>query len=94
MFERVLGLGLMNHPGSIFVLIFYLFVITWPGIAVSVKRWHDIDVSGWWVLIGLVPYVGWLILLVFNGFSRGSIGRNRFGPDPIRDFPSTNSEAL
>lgn len=69
-------------------------VIIWPGIAVSVRRWHDIDVSGWWALIGLVPYVRWIILLVFNGFGRGTMGRNRFGPDPIRDFPSTDSEVL
>ncbi len=71
-----------------------IVILLWPSVAVSVKRWHDIDVSGWWVLVNFIPYVGWLIVLVFNGFSRGTIGKNRFGADPIRAFPTSNSEAL
>jgi uncharacterized membrane protein YhaH (DUF805 family) len=57
-------------------------VLLWPGIAVSVKRWHDRGKSGWWVLINLVPFVGWIWALVENGFLRGSAGANRFGPAP------------
>lgn len=57
-------------------------LLLWPGIAVSVKRWHDRDKSGWWVLVNLVPFVGWLWALVENGFLRGSAGVNRFGPGP------------
>ena len=36
-----------------------------PGLAVTVRRLHDTDRSGWWMLIGLVPLVGGIILLVF-----------------------------
>jgi uncharacterized membrane protein YhaH (DUF805 family) len=57
-------------------------VILWPSLAVSVKRWHDVDKSGWWVLIGLVPAIGGLIALVFNGFIAGTPGPNRFGSPP------------
>ena len=36
-----------------------------PSLAVAVRRLHDIGKSGWWILIGFVPLVGWLILLYF-----------------------------
>jgi uncharacterized membrane protein YhaH (DUF805 family) len=36
-----------------------------PSIAVACRRLHDTDRSGWWQLIGLVPFIGWIVLLVF-----------------------------
>jgi uncharacterized membrane protein YhaH (DUF805 family) len=56
-------------------------VVGWPCIAVSVKRFHDRNKSGWWVLINLIPVVGVLWTLVENGLLRGSVGPNRFGED-------------
>lgn len=50
-------------------------------LAVSVRRWHDVDKSGWWVFIGLVPVVG-IYALVMNGFVRGTPGDNGFGSQP------------
>jgi uncharacterized membrane protein YhaH (DUF805 family) len=58
-------------------------LLVWPALAVSVKRWHDRDKSGWWVLLNLVPVVGWLWALIDNGFLRGTDGPNRFGEDPL-----------
>jgi uncharacterized membrane protein YhaH (DUF805 family) len=55
--------------------------LLWPGLAVSVKRWHDRNKSGWWVLINLVPLLGFVWALVENGFLRGTAGPNRFGED-------------
>lgn len=52
-----------------------------PGIAVQVRRFHDQDKSGWFVLLNFVPFVGWIIVLVFM-FLSGTSGSNRFGPDP------------
>ena len=52
-----------------------------PSIAVQVRRFHDQDRSGWMVLIGLIPYVGGIIVLVFMCLE-GTRGPNRFGPDP------------
>ena len=71
---RIAGLGADLAHMTMNVL------LLWPGIAVSVKRWHDRGKSGWWVLINLVPFVGWIWALVENGFLRGSAGPNRFGP--------------
>jgi len=59
----------------------YDLAIFIPSLAVAVRRLHDTDKSGWWVLIGLVPAVGWIILLVLLALD-GTHGPNRFGPDP------------
>jgi uncharacterized membrane protein YhaH (DUF805 family) len=61
-------------------------LLVWPALAVSVKRWHDRDKSGWWVLLNLLPVIGWLWALVDNGFLRGTDGPNRYGDDPLRDL--------
>ncbi len=53
-----------------------------PSIAVDVRRLHDLDKSGWWLLIGLIPMIGWIILIVWFA-SKGTSGDNRFGPDPL-----------
>ena len=37
-----------------------LVITIWPALAISVKRWHDRGKSGWWVLIGLIPIIGFI----------------------------------
>ena len=59
-------------------------LLLWPAIAVSAKRWQDRNRSPWWVLIVLVPVIGWLWALIDNGFVKGSAGPNRFGAAPPR----------
>lgn len=54
----------------------------WPGIANGVKRCHDRDRSGWFLLVSLIPIVGiWVLIEVW--FLRGTMGENRFGSDPV-----------
>jgi uncharacterized membrane protein YhaH (DUF805 family) len=55
--------------------------LLWSAVAVSVKRWHDRDKSGWWALVQFVPVIGLVWTLVENGLLRGTLGRNRFGAD-------------
>lgn len=52
-----------------------------PSWAVSVRRLHDLDRSGWWILLGLIPFVGGIILLIWF-VTEGSLGNNRYGPNP------------
>lgn len=52
---------------------------------VGVKRLHDIDKSGWWMLLLFVPIVGALALFVMNGFIAGTPHANRFGEPPSAD---------
>ncbi|MFD1886661.1 DUF805 domain-containing protein [Paenibacillus wenxiniae] len=59
----------------------YSLAVFLPGLGVVVRRLHDTDRSGWWVLIALAPFVGPIILLVFMCLE-GNPGDNRFGSDP------------
>ena len=61
--------------------LYSLWVII-PGLAVTVRRLHDLDKSGWHLLLGLIPLVGAIILLVWY-CNEGTRGPNRFGPDPL-----------
>ena len=59
-----------------------LLLFFWMLFAIAVKRYHDHDSSGWWSVLGLVPFFGQLGLLVSLGILKGKEGDNRFGPDP------------
>jgi uncharacterized membrane protein YhaH (DUF805 family) len=61
-------------------------VLLWTELAVSAKRWHDRDKSGWWALLQFVPVIGTLWTLVENGLLRGTPGPNRFGEDVTDGF--------
>jgi uncharacterized membrane protein YhaH (DUF805 family) len=66
------------------LLIFgYIFALAWSGIAVGIKRYHDRNKSGFWVLIQFVPFIGAIWYFVETGFLTGTPGPNRFGPDPL-----------
>ncbi|MEP7007238.1 MAG: DUF805 domain-containing protein [Sphingomonas bacterium] len=53
-----------------------------PSLAVQVRRFHDQDLSGWFVLLGFIPYVGGIVIIVFMCLP-GTKGDNRYGPDPL-----------
>lgn len=57
-----------------------------PNIAVAIRRLHDRDKSGWWLLLVLIPLIGAIILIVWF-VVRGTAGANRFGPDPLQVQP-------
>jgi uncharacterized membrane protein YhaH (DUF805 family) len=72
------SLGLHGKPlGSIYYLVTLL-----PTLAVGARRLHDTDRSGWWLLLGMVPFIGLIVLLVWFCI-KGSNGYNSFGPDPL-----------
>jgi uncharacterized membrane protein YhaH (DUF805 family) len=76
-------LGLSGMIGGVYgpLTTLFLLAIIIPSIAVQVRRFHDQDKSGWFVLLSLIPFVGGLIVLVFMCLE-GTRGPNRFGPDP------------
>lgn len=69
-----------GRGGGLLQTIYGLAVLI-PSIAVGIRRLHDTDRSGWWILIALVPCVGFIVLLIFY-IQHGTRGANRFGPDP------------
>ena len=72
-FSAVSNIGLLSGIYSLAVLI--------PTLAVMVRRLHDIDRTGWWILINLIPLIGTIVLLVF-ALTPGTPGSNQYGPDP------------
>ena len=66
---------------SIVVIIAFILSV-WISFAIQAKRWHDLDQSGWWTLMGLIPYLN-VIVLIILGFIKGTNGANRFGVDPL-----------
>ncbi len=59
-------------------------VLIYPTIALAAKRWHDRNKSAWWILIAIIPIIGWIWALVETGFLRGTVGSNTYGPDPLQ----------
>lgn len=74
----VFGIGVFSNP---IVFQVYALATFLPFLAVEVRRLHDIGRPGWWWLFGLVPVLGWIVLVVFCA-TDGVAGDNRYGPDP------------
>ena len=70
----------MNYEGGLVANLWALANLL-PGIAVSIRRLHDINRSGWWLFIALIPLVGWIILIVWD-CQEGTAGDNQYGPPP------------
>jgi uncharacterized membrane protein YhaH (DUF805 family) len=78
--DSILGGGGALGSYGLFSIVVMLGLLI-PSLAVGVRRLHDTDRSGWWLLIVLIPLVGAIVLLVFLVLE-GTKGDNRFGPDP------------
>lgn len=59
----------------------YVLAVLLPSLGVSVRRLHDIDRSGWWLLVGLIPLVGHVVLLLFC-VKDSHPGYNPYGASP------------
>lgn len=73
MFDALAGIGLLQAVYSLGVVV--------PALAVSVRRLHDTDRSGWWILIGLIPVIGTIWFIVLTVLD-GQPEENRYGADP------------
>ena len=81
--DAAIGTGSPESGGGLLSGIWGLITLI-PAILVDIKRWHDRDKSGWWMLIVLVPIIGWIWFIIELGFLKGTPGPNRFGP-PVTD---------
>ena len=80
----MLGLSAFGEDGSQPLSTLVSLILLLPGIAVGVRRLHDIDRSGWWMLIVLIPVIG-VLVLIYWAVQRGTDGENRFGAGGERD---------
>lgn len=76
----ILSAALGEKAGNAVIALVWLALIV-PNLAMIVRRLHDTDRSGWWVLISFLPLIGGLILFVFEVLP-GTPGENRFGNQP------------
>lgn len=75
---------------SMFFMVLYTLVslaLFLPGLAVSVRRLHDTGRSGWWLLISFIPFLGFIVLLVWFCME-GDNGPNEYGEDPKQVEPA------
>lgn len=78
--DNVLGLTVVGLPYGVFYFI-YAFAVLIPGLAVAIRRLHDVGKSGWMILITFIPLVGsiWLIVLMVTD---SDLGENQYGANP------------
>jgi uncharacterized membrane protein YhaH (DUF805 family) len=74
-------IGSVNARGYGLLSGIYALLVVIPLLAVTVRRFHDTDSSGWWILLGLFPFLGFAAILFFC-VEDGTAGDNRYGPDP------------
>jgi uncharacterized membrane protein YhaH (DUF805 family) len=74
----VFGIGVFSNP-----VLFQIYALATllPFLAVEVRRLHDTGRTGWWWVFGLVPVLGWIVLVIFCA-TDGAAGDSRYGPDP------------
>lgn len=74
---------LFNNASNygIFSTIWWMAILL-PYLGVGVRRLHDLNKSGWWLLISLIPIIG-VIILIFWFVQQGTRGQNRYGADPL-----------
>ncbi len=87
-----LSIPALRIVGGFGVLILALGTLI-PSLALHIRRLHDTNRTGWWLLIGLLPFFGAIALFVFS-LLEGTLGPNRFGADPKgRTKPATGDIA-
>ncbi|HWC94496.1 MAG TPA: DUF805 domain-containing protein [Pseudolabrys sp.] len=76
----ILDVVIFGSPSALYAIATLAMLL--PTLAVGVRRLHDTDRSGWWLLIALIPLVGIIVLIIFF-VQQGTTGPNRFGPNPL-----------
>jgi len=87
-----LGSASASFMGGAGLLVFWLLISFIPNMAVTVRRFHDHNISGWWYLglaaVGLIPYIGFLASLatLWVLVRGGTWGPNNYGPDSVNPW--------
>lgn len=83
-FLIVVALQILAQASSafFFLALVYGLAVFIPGLAAAVRRLHDTGTTGWLMLISLIPFIGFVVLIVFLARA-GDDGSNRYGPRPV-----------
>lgn len=75
-------------PPAFYLILVIISIITlWINISFDVRRLHDIDFSGWWILLNFIPFVS-LSFFFILAIKKGTHGPNSFGADPLQQKQS------
>jgi uncharacterized membrane protein YhaH (DUF805 family) len=84
----VLDVVIPGAAGQVIGFVYALAVLL-PSIGVGIRRLHDTNRTGWWILVAIIPIVGWIWLIVLLALA-GDTGPNRYGPPP-RETPDAEA---
>ena len=74
------------------IAVWLVFLLTYiPTLAIGVRRLHDVDRTGFWILISVIPLIGVIVLFIWWA-TKGTDGPNQFGPDPLAANPFPNQQ--
>ena len=81
-FVVVVILAALTSVSSIFLILYFVYALAVliPSLAIAIRRLHDTGKTGWMILLGLIPFVGFIILIVF--YVQPSDGPNEYGTGP------------
>lgn len=84
-------LSILGNASGLFSVIYWLYslAVLIPGIAVGVRRLHDIDKSGWFLLLAFIPIIGAIILIIWAA-TDGTRGPNKYGPS--EKYPAESAQ--
>ena len=81
---------ILNSPEIVIVIIALFVLVSFiPNLAVMVRRLHDTGRSAWWIFINLVPFIGWVVLVILL-LGDGEEGGNKYGRDPRQGMESVD----
>lgn len=72
-----------KNMNGLLILVILMLLLLWPSYAIQVKRWHDRNKSGNWVLLNFIPIIGFLWVAIELGFLKGTEGDNNYGKNPL-----------
>lgn len=90
LFVAFFGPAILGEAVTEFLVSLYYLAIILPSLAVTFRRLHDIDKSGWWILIGVIPFIGWIWFFILMA-TKGTTGANQYGPDPLASTEAKGS---
>ena len=82
---------LLNDESQLFILFgLTLFALAIPGLTVAIRRLHDTNRSGWWLLLGFIPVIGSLVLIYFWA-GKSNASDNEYGQPPYDIYSDIDS---
>jgi uncharacterized membrane protein YhaH (DUF805 family) len=77
----IVGIAILGSTTGGLLADLYGLLLLLPSLGVEIRRLHDTNKTGWWILIAFIPIVGAIVLIVFFA-SAGTPGPNKYGPEP------------